>query len=105
HSRMSHELRTPLNAILGFGQLIEKQSPPGTLRTRAGHITGAGRHLLNLINEILDISRIEAGAMQLSLEPVNLADVLDEALDIMRPMAAERAIEFTAVRTNRPVYV
>src|SRR5947199_3861560 len=102
---MSHELRTPLNAILGFGQLIEKQSPTGTLRTRAGHITGAGRHLLNLINEILDISRIEAGAMQLSLEPVNLADVLDEALDIMRPMAAERAIEFTAVRTNRPVYV
>ncbi len=105
-SRMSHELRTPLNAILGFGQLIEKQSPTGTLRTRAGHITGAGRHLLNLINEILDISRIEAGAMQLSLEPVNLANVLDEALDIMRPMAAERAIEFTApVRTDRPVYV
>src|SRR5947199_220802 len=103
---MSHELRTPLNAILGFGQLIEKQSPTGTLRTRAGYITGAGRHLLNLINEILDISRIEAGAMQLSLEPVNLADVLHEALDIMRPLAAERAIEFTApVRTDRPVYV
>ena len=105
-SRMSHELRTPLNAILGFGQLIEKQSPPGALRTRAGHITGAGRHLLNLINEILDISRIEAGAMQLSLEPVNLANVLDEALDIMRPLAAERAIEFTApVRTDPPVYI
>src|SRR5205085_917204 len=105
-SRMSHELRTPLNAILGFGQLIEKQSPPGTLRTRAGHITGAGRHLLNLINEILDISRIEAGAMQLSLEPVNLADVLDEALDIMRPLAAERGIEFSApVRIDPPVHV
>src|SRR5213078_3288927 len=105
-SRMSHELRTPLNAILGFGQLIERQSPAGSTRTRAGHITGAGRHLLNLINEILDISRIEAGAMQLSLEPVNLADVLHEALDIMRPMATERAIEFTApVRTDRPVYV
>jgi Osmosensitive K+ channel histidine kinase len=59
-----------------------------------------------LINEILDISRIEAGAMQLSLEPVNLDDVLHEALDIMRPLAAERAIEFTApVRTDRPVYV
>jgi PAS domain S-box-containing protein len=105
-SRMSHELRTPLNAILGFGQLIEKQSPTGTLRTRAGHITAAGRHLLNLINEILDISRIEAGAMQLSLEPVHLANVLDEAFDIMRPLAAERSIEFTApVRTDPPVYV
>jgi len=105
-SRMSHELRTPLNAILGFGQLIEKQSPAGALRTRAGHITGAGRHLLNLINEILDISRIEAGAMQLCLESVNLADVLDEALDIMRPLAAERGTEFSApVRTDPPVHV
>src|SRR5438876_1429430 len=105
-SRMSHELRTPLNAILGFGQLIEKQSPAGALRTRASHITGAGRHLLNLINEILDISRIEAGAMQLSLESVNLADVLDAALDIMRPLPAERRTEFSApVRTDPPVHV
>src|SRR5882672_2000187 len=105
-SRMSHELRTPLNAILGFGQLIEKQSPTGTLRTRAGYITGAGRHLLNLINEILDISRIEAGAMQLFLEPVNLADVLHEALDLIRPLAAERGIEFIAPgRVDPPVYV
>src|SRR5207248_438983 len=102
-SRMSHELRTPLNAILGFGQLIEKQSPAGALRTRAGHITGAGRHLLNLINEILDISRIEAGAMQLCLESVNLADVLDEALDIMRPLAADGGSEFSApVRIDPP---
>jgi PAS domain S-box-containing protein len=105
-SRMSHELRTPLNAILGFGQLIERQCPAGPMRTRAGHITSAGRHLLNLINEILDISRIEAGAMELSLEPVVLADVLDEALDLIRPLAAERAIEFTAPgRVNPPVYV
>ena len=105
-SRMSHELRTPLNAILGFGQLIERQSPAGPMRTRAGHITSAGRHLLNLINEILDISRIEAGAMQLSLEPVCLADVLDEALDLIRPLAAERGIEFIAPgRVDPPVYV
>src|ERR1700730_5272334 len=105
-SRMSHELRTPLNAILGFGQLLEKQSPTGPLHVRAGHITAAGRHLLNLINEILDISRIEAGAMQLSLEPVHLADVLDEAFDIMRPLASERDIEFTApARIDPPVYI
>ena len=105
-SRMSHELRTPLNAILGFGQLIERQSPAGPMRTRAGHITGAGRHLLNLINEILDISRIEAGAMQLSLEPVLLADVLDQALDLIRPLAAERDIVFIVPdRVDPPVYV
>lgn len=105
-SRMSHELRTPLNAILGFGQLIEKQSPAGPMRTRAGHITGAGRHLLNLINEILDISRIEAGAMQLSLEPVRVSDVLDEAHDLIRPLAAERGIQFIIPsRIEPPVYV
>ena len=105
-SRMSHELRTPLNAILGFGQLIERQSPAGSTRTRAGHITGAGRHLLNLINEILDISRIEAGAMQLSLEPVCLPDVLDEALDLIRPLATERGIEFiTPGRVDPPIYL
>ena len=105
-SRMSHELRTPLNAILGFGQLIERQSPAGSMRTRASHITAAGRHLLNLINEILDISRIEAGAMQLSLEPVCLADVLNEAFDLIRPLAAERGIEFILPgRVDPPVYV
>jgi protein-histidine pros-kinase len=105
-SRMSHELRTPLNAILGFGQLIERQSPAGSTQTRAAHITGAGRHLLNLINEILDISRIEAGAMQLSLEPVCLPDVLAEALDLIRPLATERGIEFvTPARVDPPVYL
>src|SRR2546430_7297890 len=60
-SRMSHELRTPLNAILGFGQLLERQSPTPTQRTRVQHVITAGRHLLALINEVLDISRIEAG--------------------------------------------
>src|SRR5204863_8356427 len=95
-SRMSHELRTPLTAILGFGQLIEKQSPAGALRTRASHITVAGRHLLNLINEVLDISRIEAAAMQLSFEPVCLANLLDEALDIMPSLASVPCIEFLA---------
>jgi signal transduction histidine kinase len=74
-SRMSHELRTPLNAILGFGQLLERQNPTDTQRERLAHIISAGRHLLDLINEVLDISRIEAGRMQLSVEPVCLADV------------------------------
>jgi PAS domain S-box-containing protein len=92
-SRMSHELRTPLNAILGFGQLLERQNPTETQRNRVGHIISAGRHLLNLINEVLDISRVETGNLQLSLEPVCLADALEEALSLMRPLAAERGIE------------
>ncbi|MDB6146890.1 MAG: two-component system sensor protein [Spartobacteria bacterium] len=92
-SRMSHELRTPLNAILGFSQLLERQNPTETQRERITYIISAGRHLLDLINEVLDISRIEAGGMQLSVEPVCLGDALAEAIDLMRPLAAERSIE------------
>jgi two-component system sensor histidine kinase/response regulator len=99
-SRMSHELRTPLNAILGFGQLLERQNPTDTQRDRIGHIMGAGRHLLDLINEVLDISRIEAGRIELSIEPVCVADALAEAIDLMRPLAAERAIEMSVPATT-----
>jgi PAS domain S-box-containing protein len=92
-SRMSHELRTPLNAILGFGQLLERQNPTSQQRARVEHIMSAGRHLLNLINEVLDLSRIEAGHLQLSVEPVAVAEVLNEALDLMRPLAAARSMD------------
>ena len=94
-SRMSHELRTPLNAILGFGQLLERQNPTDAQRTRVRYILSAGRHLLSLINEVLDISRIEAGNLQLSLEPVSVSEVLQETIDLMRPLAAERQIDLT----------
>jgi PAS domain S-box-containing protein len=95
-SRMSHELRTPLNSILGFGQLLDRQSPTETQRPRIRYILSAGRHLLNLINEVLDISRIEAGTLQLSVEPVCLEEAIGEALDLMRPLAAERTIALAA---------
>ncbi|MEY2563775.1 MAG: hypothetical protein QOH88_1968 [Verrucomicrobiota bacterium] len=94
-SRMSHELRTPLNAILGFSQLIEKHDPTEAQRTRVHHILSAGRHLLGLINEVLDISRIEAGNLQLSLEPVCVADALEEALSLIRPMAEDRGVHLS----------
>jgi len=92
-SRMSHELRTPLNAILGFGQLLERQSPTPVQKNRIHHILNAGRHLLNLINEILDISRVESGRFQLSLEPVLVEQAVDEVIDLIRPVAAERSVE------------
>ena len=98
-SRMSHELRTPLNAILGFGQLLERQNPTDAQRNRVGYILSAGRHLLNLINEVLDISRIEAGNLQLSLEPVRVGDALAEAVDLVRPMAAEQEIDLSTSGT------
>ena len=95
-SRMSHELRTPLNAILGFGQLLERQNPTPTQRPRIQHVINAGRHLLGLINEVLDISRIEVGRMQLSLEPVCVFETIEETLDLMRPLAHERRIKLIA---------
>src|SRR6267378_1639596 len=78
-SRVSHELRTPLNAILGFGQLLERQDATEIQRGRLRHIINAGQHLLGLINEVLDISRIETGKIQVSLEPVSVSDALAEA--------------------------
>jgi CheY-like chemotaxis protein/two-component sensor histidine kinase len=92
---MSHELRTPLNAILGFGQLLERQNPTPSQRARVDHIMSAGRHLLNLINEVLDISRIEAGHLQLSVEPVAISQVVEEALDLMRTFAEDRSMQLS----------
>lgn len=101
-SRMSHELRTPLNAILGFGQLLEKQKPTPTQQNRLTYILKAGRHLLDLINEVLDISRIEAGRLQLSTEPVCIDDAIAEAADLIRPLAAERSIHLSVSETLQP---
>ncbi|HEV2129513.1 MAG TPA: PAS domain S-box protein, partial [Longimicrobiaceae bacterium] len=88
-SRMSHELRTPMNSILGFAQLLQRKPLPADEQKRVEHILKAGRHLLNLINEVLDIARIEAGRQNFSLEPVQIATVVQEALGLIRPLAAE----------------
>lgn len=95
-SRTSHELRTPLNAVLGFGQLLEiSDSVDGEDREAVGQILKAGRHLLQLIDEVLDLSRIETGQIPISPEPVELAGLAGEALDLMRPLAKERSVELT----------
>jgi PAS domain S-box-containing protein len=92
-SRMSHELRTPLNSILGFGQLLQMDEELDDTATESvARIVTAGRHLLTLINEVLDISRIEAGAQATSIEPVHACDPLVEALELVRPLAQEREI-------------
>ncbi|MCG6576940.1 PAS domain S-box protein [Pseudomonas sp. AF32] len=90
-SRMSHELRTPLNAILGFAQLLDMDSTAGQ-RPQVSHILRAGQHLLALINEVLDIARIEAGRLPLNIEPLALSAVLHEALTLVSPMAADAGI-------------
>ena len=86
-SRMSHELRTPLNAILGFGQLLEIELAGTTSEPSVHHVLRAGRHLLTLINEVLDFSRIEAGEMSMSIEPVSVPALLGEVRDLMSPVA------------------
>lgn len=94
-ANMSHELRTPLNAILGFAQLLANDAFPVSPEQRKefmGHIQQSGKHLLALINEILDLSKIEAGAVTLSMEPVGLDELLTETKIMMEPQAAKRGI-------------
>src|SRR6266545_2511774 len=91
-SRISHELRTPLNAILGFGQLLEIDDLTEEQYDSVNQMMRGGRHLLALINEVLDISRIESGNLALSLESVSLLEVVAETADLIQPLAAEREI-------------
>src|SRR5690606_33820758 len=92
-SRMSHELRTPMNSILGFAQLLGRAGLPPQHAKSVQHILKAGRHLLHLINEVLEIARIEAGRENFSLEPVRLSAVLQEALGLVRPLAQQWGVE------------
>ena len=92
---MSHELRTPLNAILGFAQILSSNELPSTLEQKkvfAGHILQAGKHLLVLINGVLDLARVESGTLTVSIEPVALAPVLQECEVLVSPLAAKRGI-------------
>jgi CheY-like chemotaxis protein/anti-sigma regulatory factor (Ser/Thr protein kinase) len=90
---MSHELRTPLNSILGFGQLLELEDLPESAGHSVHRVVKAARHLLALINEVLEISRIEAGGQLVSVRPVHACGPLTEALELVRPMASERGVE------------
>jgi signal transduction histidine kinase/CheY-like chemotaxis protein len=99
-SRMSHELRTPLNAILGFGQVLEMNPLSDDQRECVQQITRGGKHLLGLINEVLNIARIEAGRMDLSPEPVRVADILREVLDLVQPLGAAKQIRLRAELAN-----
>jgi len=91
-SRMSHELRTPMNSILGFAQLLDMGELNGGQRKGVNHILKSGKHLLDLINEVLDISRIEAGRLSLSIEPVQLSGIIHEIIDVIKPQADTRQI-------------
>jgi protein-histidine pros-kinase len=94
---MSHELRTPLNAIIGFSQLLIDRKV-GALNDKQseylGDILDGGMHLLRLINDVLDLAKIESGKMQLFLEPVSVTHAIREVCDILTPMALPKGIVF-----------
>ncbi|HMM86006.1 PAS domain-containing protein [Azohydromonas sp.] len=89
-SRMSHEMRTPLNAIIGFAQLLRLRS--GTRIDHVDHILDAGRHLLMLVNDVLDLQRAETGELALHPQPLSLRALVDECIAMLRPLADARAV-------------
>ncbi|MDH5737467.1 MAG: HAMP domain-containing histidine kinase, partial [Gammaproteobacteria bacterium] len=96
-TRMSHELRTPLNAILGFGQLLEMSMTDQKQKDQAGKIITAGHHLLELINEILDLAKIESGRLEMQIDHLNLNKLLDECESIIRPLAEAADLHLNVV--------
>lgn len=107
-SRMSHELRTPMNAVLGFAQLLgmDPQTPEQEEATK--EILKAGTHLLELIDEVLDIARIEAGRLRLSLEPVDAVQVVEESISLLQPQARHEGVTLSMVErdpSDPPIHV
>jgi len=94
-ANMSHELRTPLNTVIGFASLIQSGKAGSVSEAQKeflGEILNSGHHLLQLISDVLDVAKIEAGKMKFNLEPVELAPLVEEMLDAMRVLAAEKHI-------------
>ncbi len=102
-SRMSHELRTPLNSVLGFAQLLQMGALDERQSESVTQILTAGRHLLALVDEVLDLDRIERDQLEVDVEPVLLAGALQEAFELVQPLAAAKgiAVELQAGRAGR----
>lgn len=105
-SRMSHELRTPMNAILGFAQLLSSDPDEPLSKIQASNvreILQAGDHLLNLINEVLDLAKIESGHLDIQLEPVDIIPILKDCISQMKPLAALQNLKIEIESNNRPM--
>ena len=95
-SSMSHELRTPMNAILGFGQLLQLDDTlSGEQKDNAHEIVNAGHHLLDLINEVLDLAKVESGQIELSMEPVEVCQIVEECQSLVTNLARKRNIRIS----------
>lgn len=102
-SSMSHELRTPMNAIMGFGQLLKMEKEPALSESQeenVNEIVKASHHLLELINEVLDLARIEAGRIDFSIEAIVVDEVISESLQLIGPLAQRRGIEISLTQNG-----
>jgi signal transduction histidine kinase/ActR/RegA family two-component response regulator len=105
-SRMSHELRTPLNAILGFAQLLEMDNLPEHQKTPVHQINNAGKHLLELINQVLDIAKIEAGKLEIEVLSIDLASLLNDTFAISQERISNKGLSFNLnIDNTLPHYV
>jgi signal transduction histidine kinase/CheY-like chemotaxis protein len=102
-SSMSHELRTPMNAIIGFSQLLQLERLNETQRDNVSEILKASSHLLELINEVLDLSRVEAGRLDLSITDIPLCNVMEECLALISPLANQRNIAVHITHQGEPI--
>ena len=94
-SNMSHELRTPLNGVLGYVQILQRDRTLGAAQKKSlDSISNCGEHLLQLINDVLDLSKIEAGKLEISMEAVDLSKLIDGVRDIVKPKAEGKGLEF-----------
>lgn len=104
-SRISHELRTPLHAIMGFARLLESEATTDDDREATGIIVKASEHLLTLINDVLDLSRLETGDLSLSPEPIDVGPIVDEAIDLVSGRYGEaRIVVDVGDVGSRPLY-
>ncbi len=101
-ANMSHEIRTPMNAIIGLTHLQSRDATDALQLDRLAKVDDAAKHLLQVINDILDLSKIEAGKMTLERREFELDEVLDRALDMVRPRATEKGLELIAVSDHLP---
>lgn len=103
-SHASHELRTPLHAVLGFSELLDSEPGlPARARTYVTQLRRAGEHLLGVVDGMLDLARIEAGARTLTLEPVEISPLMDATLALIAPLASERGVHVMAVQGSAGV--
>jgi signal transduction histidine kinase len=95
-ANMSHELKTPLNAIIGFGEVIQGEAPAEPQAGYAGEIIASGRRLLQVINDILDMARIEAGRYELNLQPMSVTELVEDCLALIVPEAEQRGVRLSS---------